>query len=279
MSDTRGEVLRIVGTMAVVCALGAAVLGGIYVATERYAEAANLASERRAIADMLGVPASAQVLEVDQFLAPARREVIYRAQPFGGQAAHARQVVFTLEGGLVSQDSLAPAGEAAVKGLTPLGRTFLASHDGRPAGFVIEGVTRGYKNRIRFFVALSNGWEVLGVRVVEHEEDPGLGAEVATRWFQGQFLGRGADEVRALEVTKSPMPEDWRAALARLQRTPVAQWRAAHGGLIERERSNSIYAVTGATISSRALTDGVRLTVDHFRRRWELVAPHLGVAS
>ena len=279
MSATRGEVLRIVGTMAVVCALGAAVLGGIYVATERYAEAANLASERRAIAEMLGVADSARVLEVDQFLAPVRREVVYRAQPFGERVAHARQVVFTLEGALVSTDSLAPAGEAAIKGLTPLGRVFLASHDGRPAGFIIEGVTRGYKNRVRFFVALSNAWEVVGVRVVEHEEDPGLGAEVATPWFQGQFLGRGMTEVRALEVTKSPMPEDWRAALAQLQRTPVAQWRAAHGELIERERSHPIYAVTGASISSRALTEGVRLTVDHFRRRWELVAPHLGVAS
>jgi Na+-translocating ferredoxin:NAD+ oxidoreductase RnfG subunit len=37
--------------------------------------------------------------------------------------------------------------------------------------------------------------------------------------------------------------------------------------------------VTGATISSRALTDGVRTTVDHFRRRWALIAPQLGGPS
>jgi Na+-translocating ferredoxin:NAD+ oxidoreductase subunit G len=156
---------------------------------------------------------------------------------------------------------------------------FLASRGGRPAGFVIEGLANGYKNRIRFFVALSAGWEVLGVRVVEHEEDPGLGAEVATPWFQGQFVGRTADEVGALEVTKAPMPEDWRAALLELRRMPVPKWREANAPLVERERAGKIYAVTGATISSRALTDGVRQTVDHFRRRWALLAPHLGAAS
>jgi len=279
VSTPRGEVLRIAASMTVVCVLGAAVLGGIYAATERYAAAARLTSERRAITEMLGLPGSAPVLEVSQFLDPARREVVYRAAPFGRAGVPPHQVVFTLDGALVSQDSLAPAGERAVKGLTPLGRMFLARRGGRPAGFVIEGTTRGYKNRIRFFVALSGSWELLGVRVVEHEEDPGLGAEVATPWFQGQFVGRSADALRSVEVTKQPMPEDWRAALAQLQRTPLDQWKAAHGELLARERSRPIYAVTGATISSRALTDGVRLTVSHFRRRWELLAPYLGAAS
>jgi Na+-translocating ferredoxin:NAD+ oxidoreductase RnfG subunit len=46
-----------------------------------------------------------------------------------------------------------------------------------------------------------------------------------------------------------------------------------------RERGRPIYAVTGATISSRALTEGVKTTVDHFRRRWALLEPFLGGAS
>jgi len=36
VSAARGEGLRITATMTIVCALGAAVLGGIYAATERY---------------------------------------------------------------------------------------------------------------------------------------------------------------------------------------------------------------------------------------------------
>jgi electron transport complex protein RnfG len=88
-------------------------------------------------------------------------------------------------------------------------------------------------------------------------------------------VGRTADDVARLDVTRDPMPEDWRAALLQLERTPPPAWRAAHAALLERERGRPIYAVTGATISSRALTGGVRATVDHFRRRWELIGPRL----
>src|SRR5262249_15121944 len=100
-------------------------------------------------------------------------------------------------------------------------------------------------------------------------------AETATPWFQGQFIGRPAASLDQVDVTRDPMPEDWRAALVTLDRTPAADWRAAHAALIERERAHPIYAVTGATISSRALTNRVRTTVDHFRRRWALISPHL----
>lgn len=117
------------------------------------------------------------------------------------------------------------------------------------------------------------------MRVLEHEEDPGLGAEVATPAFQGQFLGRAAAGLAALAVTRDPMPEDWRAALATLARTPVERWREYHAALLAREQARPIYAVTGATISSRALTDGVRETVDHFQRRWALLGPYLGGGS
>jgi electron transport complex protein RnfG len=144
---------------------------------------------------------------------------------------------------------------------------------------VVEGETRGYKNIIRFFVAVDSSFDLAGVRVVEHEEDPGLGAETATRWFQGQYIGRTADAVRSLEVTRDPMPEDWRAALVRLDRVAVAEWRARNAALIEREGARPIYAVTGATITSRALTDGVRSTLEHFRRRWALIAPRLEGSS
>lgn len=83
----------------------------------------------------------------------------------------------------------------------------------------------------------------------------------------------------ALDVTRDPMPEDWRTALDALERTPRGEWRARESALLARENGRPIYAVTGATISSRAVTDGVRATVDHFRRRWALIGPELGGAS
>jgi Na+-translocating ferredoxin:NAD+ oxidoreductase subunit G len=271
------EIVRIAINLAMVCAAGAVVLGGIFMGTERVSRAARLAGERNAVGALLALPAGAHVLEVRQFLAAERGEVVYRAGEYGDEKTLPREIVFTLDGAVRSNGPAASAAPAA--GLAPLGRTFVAYANGALAGFVVEGESRGYKNRIRFFVALDSAFVVQGVRVVEHEEDPGLGAEVATGWFQAQFTGRTADQVAALDVTRDPMPEDWRAALGTLAGEGPVAWRAKHAGLLAREHARPVYAVTGATISSRALTRGVRTTVEHFRRRWALLAPQLGGSS
>ncbi len=276
MNDKVRETLRITVSMTGACAIGAIILGGVFLGTERYAQAARADGERRAIAELLSLDASARVREVRQYLDVARREVVYLTPASGGRA---RELVFALDGRLDREGAVAASGEDAPPGLTPLGRMFVASRGGRSAGFVVEGETRGYKNIIRFFVAIDSSFDVAGVRVVEHEEDPGLGAEVATPVFEGQYAGRTADEIARLDVTRDPMPEDWRGALRQLARMPGGEWRRQNAALLARERARPIYAVTGATISSRALTAGVRATVEHFRRRWALLEPWIGGAS
>ena len=278
MSAPPREVIRIAVSMTAACAIGAAILGGVYVGTERYAEAARVQSERRAVSEMLALEPGTPVLEVRQYVWPERREVIYRTAGGGAET----DLAFTFEGDLVDREGANPAGAAnpgaaadEEKRWKPMGRLFVAGRSPALAGFVVEGESRGYKNRIRFFVALDEEFRISGVRVVQHEEDPGLGAEVATPWFQSQFEGRQAPDLAALDVTKDPMPEDWRAALMDRRRMAAGAWRDRYGSLAEREAVRPIYAVTGATISSRALTDGVRTTVDHFRHRWELIGPHL----
>ncbi|HEX7078947.1 MAG TPA: FMN-binding protein [Candidatus Eisenbacteria bacterium] len=268
------EIRKIVVSMTAACALGAAVLGGVFIATDRYAEEARVRGERRAVSDLLGLSPDARVLEVDQSLAPGGDAVVYRTVPDAGPG---REVVFSLDGALV-REGAAPAGPAP-KGTKPLGRLFVATRNGAPDGFVTEGEARGYKNKIRFFVGITAEGDVSGVRVLEHEEDPGLGAEVATPWFTGQFSGRGVASIPALDVTRDPMPEDWRAALRERSRLTPAAWATRFGALAKREGGKPIYAVTGATISSRALTDGVRATIAHFERRWALVGPHLSAET
>jgi electron transport complex protein RnfG len=155
----------------------------------------------------------------------------------------------------------------------------IAREGGAAKGFVVEGDTRGYKNRIRFFVALDPAFRISGVQVLEHEEDPGLGAETATPWFTRQFVGRTPSGLEGLSVTRDPLPEDWRAALFENGRGEPPAWSARHRDLVNRMDGGPIHAVTGATISSRAVTDGVRATVLHFQRRWNLLEPYLGGRS
>jgi electron transport complex protein RnfG len=266
------EMLRITASMTVACALGALILGAIYVGTDRYARAVRAAGERQAITQLLSLGADASVREISQYLDRGRAQVVYRQA--GEAGAPATRLVYSLDGALLARTEV-PGSSEEPRTLVSLGRIFVATRGGRPAGFVVEGETGGYKNTIRFFVALDSTFSIAGVRVVEHEEDPGLGAEAARPWFQGQFVGRTLEQVAALDVTRDPLPEDWRTALAELQRKSLADWRMEHAALIAREDREPIHAVTGATITSRALTEGVRGTVDHFRRRWALIAPQL----
>lgn len=275
MKPATRETLRIVGSMTAVCILGAAVLGVVHGFTERGRVAAAQAEERRAAGEMLGLEPGTSLLEVRQLLDPRARVVVYRARPYGAADAPARELRFSLDGSLLAHADLPAQTTAGDADLEPLGRMLVASRAGHPAGFLVENETNGFKSRIRFFVALSESLTILGVRVIEHGEDPGLGAEIANPAFDEQFVGRAARDGSSLAVTRDPMPEDWHAALvAAALRQPGAD--ARRDALLARERTRPIYAVTGATISSRALTEGVRATIEHFRRRWELLAPRIG---
>lgn len=269
------QVLRIALNLTAVCLLGGVVLGGVYMGTARIAAAGRLAGERRALGELLSLKDGDPLLVVEQSLDAEHDVVVYSASVWGDQKAVPRTREYSLDG--VAREPV--AGTAGARTLTPLGRMFVAGSPAAPRGFVLEGESRGYKNRIRFFVALDATFTICGVRVLEHEEDPGLGAEVATRAFLGQYLGRDSKRVAALDVTRDPLPEDWRVALAGLTTTTPEAWRKQNAVLIVRETALPVHAVTGATISSRALTNGVRLAVEHFQRRWALVQPWLEGAS
>lgn len=276
MSGERKEVATIVLSMVATCALGAAILGGVYVATSRHSAEARRAGEAREVSALLALEPGATLTQVDQLLDPARREVIYRIVPSSG-GERPRELRFDYDGAPVTGAATGAGGAGSTERLQSLGRIFVAWRAGAPAGFVVEGTTQGYKSRIRFLVGLRPDFEIAGVRVVEHEEDPGLGAEIATPEFSGQFIGRTPGPA-TLAVTRDPLPEDWRAALTELRRMPAPAWLPRHGALVARERERPIHAVTGATISSRALADGVRVTLERFRSRWERIAPFLADA-
>jgi len=270
---TRRELASIVLSMSAACLVGAAVLGLVYLGTDRYRRASAAAAERAAIGEMLGLDAGARLLEVRQYLVPGRRQIAYRVAPYGAASGPAREVRFAFDGAVSGERDL-PVATPPGREWRSLGRMFVAARAGRPAGFVVQGETRGYKATIRLFVAMRPDFAIADMRVIEAQEDPGLGAEVAQPWFREQYVGRTAEEIARLDVTRDPMPEDWKAALVALARR-APDGPARHGALLRRERTRPIYAVTGATISSRAVTEGVRRTVDHFRRRWWLLAPHL----
>jgi len=109
---------------------------------------------------------------------------------------------------------------------------FEAFKDNNLKGYCIRVTGNGYNGFIRMIAGIDTDGVIKGVKVLEHQETPGLGSQInhtapgeKEPWFLRQFAGKSA---RTIAVKKD------------------------------------IDAITGATISSRAVTDAVRETVTRF---------------
>lgn len=86
---------------------------------------------------------------------------------------------------------------AWIAGLEPPSTVYRARRDGDPVALLADVTTpSGYSGDIRLLVALEADGTLIGVRVLEHRETPGLGDRIERRrsdWieqFRGRSLGR-----------------------------------------------------------------------------------------
>jgi electron transport complex protein RnfG len=92
---------------------------------------------------------------------------------------------------------------------------------------------------------------------MEHEEDAGLGAEITQEYFKNQFKGKSYDKLKTLQVVKKPMPEDYKMYLEKSKMTEGMFTEDQVAEIQKQYKDSDIYAITAATISSRAVTNGV----------------------
>ncbi len=90
------------------------------------------------------------------------------------------------------------------------------------AGYTFVAAGKGYGGPINILVGMNADYTLRDMEVLSHIETPGLGGKITEEPFTGQFAGLAADEI----------------ALSR------------DGGKID--------AITGATISSRAVTEAIQ---------------------
>jgi electron transport complex protein RnfG len=92
-------------------------------------------------------------------------------------------------------------------------------------GYIVESYGKGYSSYIHILASVDKNFVVKKIKILGHAETPGLGDEIEKDYFLNQFEGKSLDN---LVVMKG-------------------------------ETKDKIQAITGATISSRAVTeDGVR---------------------
>ncbi|MDA8089354.1 MAG: RnfABCDGE type electron transport complex subunit G [Nitrospiraceae bacterium] len=96
--------------------------------------------------------------------------------------------------------------------------------NGKPIGYIAASYSKGYSSVISMMVAADTNMKLKGIKILDEEETPGLGDDVKQKYFQDRFKGKTLDQ---LVVVKNPDP-------------------------------TKIEAITGATISSKAATQGVR---------------------
>lgn len=106
---------------------------------------------------------------------------------------------------------------------------FAAEKNGQTVAYIVPSESKGYGGKIKMLVAVTADSKVIDFSILEHNETPGLGDNAQKPAFRKMFAGKGLDK---LEVTKDPADKE------------------------------KIQAMTGATISSRAVTKGVRQAVE-----------------
>ena len=248
------EMFRITLCLALTCLVAGLVLGGVYFFTEPAKRQFQALREAKLVREMLSLDETAKVMEVRRYLEEGGR-------PQMGYLLSDGLYLYDFNGipkkyflkpsdlKSASAEDLNQWVETIFQNSHFVGRFFVASdHNGKVKGFVTETSQYGFKSHIRFFIALNGNFEIQGVEILSHEEDPGLGAEITKHEFKNQFLGRNLEQIGKMIVTKDPKPEE-----------------------IKNPKEAPIYAVTGATLSSRALTEGVRKGVKQLYYRLGIV--------
>ena len=105
--------------------------------------------------------------------------------------------------------------------------------DDEVAGYTFKVLPEGYGGEMNILVGISTEGEITGLKVVGHSETPGLGAKATEESFQNQFAGMPTST--SLTVIKSGTPGD-----------------------------NEVQAITGSTITTQAVTDGVNAALEVF---------------
>ena len=102
-------------------------------------------------------------------------------------------------------------------------------------GYAIKVETKGYGGKIEMMVGISNQGKLDGIKILNHSETPGLGAKAPEPSFSDQYKGK---EIKTpLEVVKG-----------------------------KASKENDIAAITGATITSKAVTKGVNEAVEYYNK-------------
>lgn len=133
--------------------------------------------------------------------------------------------------------------------------------NGETVGYVFETESKGYGGTIRVMTGINLDGKVTGVAILEHAETPGLGANAANPDFTDKYKGdapKSGFSVGGGEETPSGDKETDKDTDAETAATEEDSSESTGAD------SRNIEAMTGATITTKAVTDAVNEAVSMF---------------
>ncbi len=287
------DIIKITISLTAVCLVSAVILGVVFAKTDQARKEITEQIEQEAIQGLLGfghgkkAPDDLKVYPVYRYvltdpsgatllgyLLPLKdKKYVLTEVDLAGKALKVIQIA--AEPSKLAEQS---ARDVVVKDALPNGykaqygdSMFIADLGTKRLGYVVPGVTQGFKKAIKLMVSFDPDFAVTGVAITESEEDPGLGDEIKKNYFRNQFVGKTLDVLKNLKVIKEPLPSDYLPVLEPEKAKQLGLSTEQIREVKEKHLKDDVYALTGATISSRAVLNGVKDTTRKFVYRLEIV--------
>ena len=285
------QIIRITVGLTVSCLIAALVMGSVFIVTDKAKKHNEHVNVQQTMLGLLGytkshpAPSDLKLYTVYRYiLTDGNTSTLGYLLPVRkGDAAGYHLMVMDLNGQFVNQHPLdltpnmaseATERTAALKKVVKPPQTFVyadativAMLGQKRLAYLLPGEFPGFKTFIHVMLALDPSFKILGLEITEQEEDPGLGAEIKQDYFKNQFKGKSFNKIKDLHVVKEPLPDEYKTYLEKDEgkRTPIPDKEL--DAIRANYQDKDIYALTGATISSKAVTDGVKTMVAKFAYR------------
>ncbi len=289
------EIIKITIALTVSCLMAGIVVGVSYIFTAEAKKHNEHLNVQKTMFSLLGygkdrpVPAELKMQNIYRYIIENgnAKYLGYMLPIKIGEKTGYELLVLDLTGQFVSQQSLDMGPEEAISAedrKIALSRVLdsnalaryadamiVAALDKKRIAYLLPSEFPGFKTFITAMLALDADFGILGLEVIEHEEDPGLGGEIEQAYFKKQFVGKSFKKLKKLKVVKEPLPDEYRRFM---ESEKLGKDGFSKEDIAEIEKNymdKDIYALTGATISSVAVTNGLKRATKKFVYRIQML--------
>jgi len=282
-------IFTIIFRLTISCLIAGTIMGMTFVFTSKAKKANELAREEKVVYSLLGyskenpIPESMGIHEIFRYVVTEGDvQTIGYLVPEGSHGEGGFSFIrISLDGSFIDRAEVQLNEEevldqgvrtAAIQAAVGAARqvrfadqTIVVTDQGRRTAYLLHGKFPGFKTNIAIMLALDPSFSIIGLEVMEHEEDPGLGAEIEEDYFKKQFTLKPFDKIKTIEVIKEPMPTEYVDALeGRIEEEAAYK-------IMKQYSDQDIYALTGATISADAVSSGVKGMTKKFAYRFDIL--------